>query len=387
MCPWQETNAGTKLLPYSIVSRIFLVTLSLCALTADLLMYSHTWNTTDEPKIPLALVAGLFILTEVLVTIYGSVFSLRSKHLPAIMDELRRRVESVPLVVRTLRCCCVWYTVCFNGFLVILTYITVQRYQNVWYQKEVIFGFEFYSVYGLVLQTALLHGISAVALAFSGSFVILAVTLGSAFRQIGYEYEAHYRMYKTDRIDFQELTAGITKGRHEHLALSDIVRRLDTIYAPSSLVSLILEVLLVVILVDIVIGVTPSKIGYMFTNNTTDLLLCSLMALANLFLLIQRITAAAYTHTQAHSVVVILRTMSEELGSKIDGLEVLINRTMRRIHDCPVVFTAGNIFTLNTELILSVSGILITYVLVLYEMNSKDDRHYMLPCNCTTKFP
>ncbi|XP_055347478.1 uncharacterized protein LOC129594720 [Paramacrobiotus metropolitanus] len=115
-----------------------------------------------------------------------------------------------------------------------------------------------------------------------------------------------------------------------------------------------------------------------------DLVHCSFVASANLFILMQRVTAAAYMQKQAHSIVVILSIASEKLNSEDGGLEVQINKTLRRLRDCPVAFTAGNILTLNTEFILSVSGILITYVLVLYEMNSKDDHHAAFSCNCTT---
>ncbi|XP_055347394.1 uncharacterized protein LOC129594656 [Paramacrobiotus metropolitanus] len=88
--------------------------------------------------------------------------ALRSKPLLSIMEELRRLVQNVPLVMHTLRLCCMWYAAGVCGFGVVLTYIAIRRMRDAWYQKEVIFGFEFCSLYGMVLQMILAYSIAVI---------------------------------------------------------------------------------------------------------------------------------------------------------------------------------------------------------------------------------
>ncbi|XP_055347481.1 uncharacterized protein LOC129594723 [Paramacrobiotus metropolitanus] len=109
-------------------------------------------------------------------------------------------------------------------------------------------------------------------------------------------------------------------------------------------------------------------------------------AYCNLLWLLFRTVSAAYVHIKAHSVTVILNTILEETDRCDVALEMQIRGTLRRLRDCPVVFTAWNIFTMNVEFIVSMFGILVTYILFIYETNPKDGRHTPVLLNSSARF-
>ncbi|XP_055347365.1 uncharacterized protein LOC129594638 [Paramacrobiotus metropolitanus] len=354
LCPWCRTETGTKIVRYSVFCRIVLFMLTITCLIGDLLTYIHSMLTTTEPKIPLTLIAGLFVLYELVIIICGWLMAVHSRLLPTVIAEIGQQVRDAPVIASALKRYITMFIIFFGGSSIIYFFIVARRIIDAWHQKEVIFGYEFWSVYAVSFELVALIGNSCVALAFMISFVLLALTLAMAFKQTERQCTYLHRAYHTEQIDYKIFATGINKCRQEHLTLSCLVQQLDDIYAPANLVSLAAEIGGSVLFVGALFGVAPSKVGYIFTNNTTGVFFSSFIAFCNLTMLMQRTFAAAYMHCKAHSITLVLNSISEKLNSDNDGLEGQINKTLRRLRDCPVALTAGSIFTLNTEFILSV---------------------------------
>ncbi|XP_055330319.1 uncharacterized protein LOC129582737 [Paramacrobiotus metropolitanus] len=179
---------------------------------------------------------------------------------------------------------------------------------------------------------------------------------------------------QNDKMQALEALGLLEMSRERHWRLTKVTRKLDGIYSGALFVLTGFDVLAITLMIGIAMGGSSKvPLGVFATNSIVDLLFLAGCAFGNSFLLFGRMITAASVNSQAQAIVDIYHELAETFPEWKHKIESITSATIQRLRDRPVGFTAWRLFLLDMNFIITVIGALLTYLVVVYEMTSKND--------------
>ncbi|XP_055348435.1 uncharacterized protein LOC129595448 [Paramacrobiotus metropolitanus] len=175
---------------------------------------------------------------------------------------------------------------------------------------------------------------------------------------------------------------GIEWVLHRHQELSRIHAQMDAIFAPATLFYCTTDVTMLIFLLNFVFNFKmDTALGLYSMDREEHRFLFLIGGIGSVLLLLIKVGVSCFLHDQAHSVVPILYrllhsmensavTLVEERSTK--RWKALCTLTVQRLRDYPIEFSGWGLFTLNKQLIVTIVGLSVSYLLVMSEMVKKD---------------
>ncbi|XP_055348482.1 uncharacterized protein LOC129595484 [Paramacrobiotus metropolitanus] len=214
------------------------------------------------------------------------------------------------------------------------------------------------------------------------AFCFLGLTSAVQFRACYQQIKEHVDVELTD-------LSSINTALHRHLELSRIHAHLDTVFAPATLFYCTTDVTILIFLLNFVLNFKMDTALGLYSMDRVEHRFISLIGgIGSVMLLLIKVGVSCYLHDQAHSVVPILyrllhrmenSAVEQEERSKTKGWRALCTLTVQRLRDFPIEFSGWGLFTLDKQLIATIVGLSVSYLLVMSEMGKKD----ATICNCT----
>ncbi|OQV12933.1 hypothetical protein BV898_12854 [Hypsibius exemplaris] len=306
----------------------------------------------------------------VLATILGMViFTLRSKRLQCITSAIAQPDSSLDKTDQFLLKLCCHFTGSFLFHILgqFATVLTV-KVTAIYSLSDSFFGLQVPAALlssGMIIILTLAIAIRATHL---GITALSCGILGIRFRRLTLSLK-HHRDGK--------FTQSLDDHLKQHYYLSHLVHELDEVLAPSSLIFLASDIVVVTTLISYFISesVIEAPLGLFVTQGLPDRVTYIMYGIGAVGMLVTRVTASAFLNDQAQSIVPELYEILHMQGSQDSNLrmEKSVNVTLQRLRDIPVGLTGWDLFVLNKNFILTVLGLLATYLVVVVDISSKNE--------------
>ncbi|OQV12931.1 hypothetical protein BV898_12852 [Hypsibius exemplaris] len=199
-------------------------------------------------------------------------------------------------------------------------------------------------------------------------FVIVTCgALGLQFRRL----TADMKVSQTGKTINSSLSLSSLLNRHYFL--SELVRQFDAIFSPTLFIFTASDLVVVTSLISFYISASQmeASLGLYITQNAADMFIYVSYAVGTFAVLATRVTFAVVLNHQAHSCVPILFASLQDTALD-KTLKRNIQMCLQRLCALPVTLTAWNLIVMNRTFILTVTGLIATYLVVVVEISSKN---------------
>ncbi|OQV12930.1 hypothetical protein BV898_12851 [Hypsibius exemplaris] len=196
--------------------------------------------------------------------------------------------------------------------------------------------------------------------------VITCGALGLQFRRLN----ADLKVSRSGKTTADRTMSGLLV---RHYQLSELVGQFDAIFSPSLLLFTAADLVVVTCLISSLIssGQMEAAMGLYITQTSTDIIVYTTYTFGAILVLISRVVVAAYLNHQAIACV-------PELYKALQGpdtdkeLKGSIKVTLQRLRDLPVALSCWGLIIMNKNFILTITGLLASYLVVVIEISSKN---------------
>ncbi|OWA53156.1 hypothetical protein BV898_17590 [Hypsibius exemplaris] len=201
--------------------------------------------------------------------------------------------------------------------------------------------------------------------------ILICLTLGVQFRRITTDFRQAYGGDRDDQNP-EAFVRRMNELLRRHYDLSKLVQRFDAIFSATLFLFTASDLANVTSLISYFISGSQleAPLGHYVTQSATDNVVYIICAIGSVEVLLTRTAVTAYLSYHAESCIPECYTLLEDPG--IGGqLEKHIHRTLQRLRDVPVVLTGWRLISMNRNFILTVLGVVSTYMVVAVQISTK----------------